>query len=114
MHEMGIAQGILDAAVDAANDDGGRPITEIHVSVGELTMIVEFALRFAFDSLREGTLAEGAELVVNAVPARSRCDECGHEYTHDRFQMLCPACGSLAVTLLAGKELQIDYIETED
>lgn len=111
---MGITQGILDAAFEAAENAGTTRITEIRVSIGDLTEIVEYALQFAFDALTPGTIAEGAKLVVTQVPAHSRCRECGSEYDHDRFVMLCPECGSFDVELLTGRELQIDSIEAED
>ena len=114
MHEMGITRGIIDASVEAAEKAGAVRIVRIDVSVGELTEIVETALQFAFDALAPGTLAEGAELNVTMIPPRSHCDDCGIDFDHDRFQMLCPECGSFLVTPLAGRELQIDTIETED
>lgn len=114
MHEMGITQGILGTAFDAAKDAGATRITEIRISVGDLTEIVDFALQFAFESLTPGTMAEGATLVVQHVVPKSRCETCGAEYEHDRFEMVCPECGSMAVTLLQGRELQIDSIETPD
>ncbi len=114
MHEMGITQGILEASLEAAQEAGADRITEIRVSVGELTEVVEFALQFAFEALTPGTIAEGAALVVTHIEPRSRCNECGVEYVHDRFTMLCPECGSLNVTLLQGRELRIDSIETGD
>lgn len=113
MHEMGITSGILDSSFEAAEKAGATRITEIRVSVGELTEVVEFALQFAFEALTPGTMAEGATLVVTNVSARSKCNDCGIEYDHDRFQMLCPECGSFNVTLLQGRELQIDSIEAD-
>lgn len=114
MHEMGITQGILAASFEAAENAGATQITEIRISVGELTEIVEFALQFAFEALTPDTIAEGAVLTVNHVKARSRCNTCGVEYDHDRFQMLCPECGSFDVLLLQGRELTIDAIQTPD
>jgi hydrogenase nickel incorporation protein HypA/HybF len=111
---MGIMQGVLAASFDAAKDAGAEKITEIRLSIGELTEIQEFALEFAFEAMTPGTMAEGATLTVTHVPATSKCNECGIEYGHDRFQMLCPECGSFAVTPLTGRELLIDSIETED
>jgi hydrogenase nickel incorporation protein HypA/HybF len=112
MHEMGITQGILAASFDAARDAGADRITEIRVSVGELTEIQDFALQFAFEALTPGTMAEGATLIVNHIPATAKCNDCGTEYTHDRFEMLCPQCGSFNVTPLTGREMRIDTIET--
>jgi len=114
VHEMGITQGILAASFEAAEEAGATRITEIRVSVGELTEVMDFALQFAFESLTPGTMAEGAVLVVNHVPARSKCLECGNVFEHDRFDMLCPACGSFALESLSGRELQIDSIETDE
>ena len=113
MHEMGITSAILETAFDAAREEGDTRITEIHVSVGELTEIVDFALHLAFDSLTPGTMAEGAELVVTYIPPRSKCNACGAEYGHDRFEVLCPECGSMDVQLLQGRELQIDNITAD-
>ncbi|NTU72401.1 MAG: hydrogenase maturation nickel metallochaperone HypA [Coriobacteriia bacterium] len=114
MHEMGITQSILAASFDAATDAGATRITEIRISVGDLTETVDFALNFAFEALTPDTMAEGAVLVINKVPAKSRCLVCGTEYEHDRFQMVCPECGSMAVELLQGRELQIDSIEADN
>lgn len=111
---MGITQGILAAAFDAAEEAGASRITEIRISVGEMTEVVEFALQFAFESLTPGTMAEGAVLTVTNVVPRSRCNACGAEYEHDRFQMTCVECESLDVVMLQGRELQIDSIETDD
>jgi hydrogenase nickel incorporation protein HypA/HybF len=114
MHEMGITGGILAAAFESAEKAGAERITEIHISVGELTEIEEFALRFAFDSLTPGTMAEGATLGVTFISARSHCNDCGTDYYHDRFEMVCPECSSMFVTLLQGRELTIDTIETAE
>jgi hydrogenase nickel incorporation protein HypA/HybF len=111
---MGITQGILAASFDAAKEVGATKITEIRIRVGDLTEIQEFALQFAFEALTPDTMAEGATLVVTHVPAKSRCRDCGLEYEHDRFEMLCPACGTFNVEPLTGRELLIDSIETDD
>jgi hydrogenase nickel incorporation protein HypA/HybF len=114
VHEMGITQGILSASFEAAEKAGACRITEIRITVGELTEIQEFALDFAFQSLSPGTMAEGATLVVTTVAPSSRCRDCALTYEHDRFQMLCPSCGSYNVEPLTGRELRIDSIEADD
>lgn len=113
MHEMGITQGILASAFDAATDAGATKIGEIRITIGDLTEIQEFALQFAFESLTPGTMAEGAALTVTHLNPRSHCNDCGLDYDHDRFQMLCPTCGSFNVTPLQGRELRIDSIECD-
>lgn len=111
---MGVTQGILDAAFSAAAEAGAKRITRIAVTIGELSEIQDFALTFAFESLTPGTMAEGAELAITELSPRSHCNECDKDYDHDRFQMLCPECGSFDVRLLQGRELRIDSIDADD
>lgn len=113
MHELGIMTGVMDAVGQAAADAGAIRVLKVSLSVGVMTEAIEDALRFAFEALSERTICEGAELSITMVQPKSRCLECGAEFEHDRFHMLCPSCGSFATELLAGRELQIDSIEVD-
>ena len=116
MHELGIMTGVLDAVQTSAKQAGADRVLKVSLSVGEMTEAIEDALRFAFEALseqQEYALCAGAELDIVMVRPRSRCLECGAEYDHDRFHMLCPECGSFATELVAGRELQIDSIEVD-
>ena len=113
MHEMGICQGILDASIEAAEKQDATHINEIRVSVGELTEIVEYALQFAFDTLSEGTLAEGGKLIVNIIKPASRCTQCGTEFEHGVFDARCPECDNPFNDTIKGRELHIDSIDIE-
>ena len=113
MHELGIMTGVMDAVTKTAEEAGALKVLKVTLSVGVMTEAIEDALQFAFEALSEGTLCEGAELVINMVQPRSRCLECGEEFEHDRFHMLCPKCGGFATEPIAGKELQIDSIEVD-
>ena len=116
MHELGIMTGVLDAVQTSARQAGADRVLKVSLSVGEMTEAIEDALRFAFEALseqQEYALCAGAELDIAMVRPHSRCLECGAEYDHDRFHMLCPECGSFATELVAGRELQIDSIEVD-
>lgn len=113
---MGIMTGVMDAVTASAKQAGATRVLKVSLSVGEMTEAIEDALVFAFEALseqREYALCEGAELDITMVKPKSRCLECGAEYEHDRFHMLCPECNSFATELIAGRELQIDSIEVD-
>lgn len=110
---MGIMTGVMDAVTESAKQAGATSVLKVNLSVGEMTEAIEDALMFAFEALSEGTFCEGAELHITMVKPKSRCLECGAEYEHDRFHMLCPECDSFATELMAGRELQIDSIEVD-
>ena len=116
MHELGIMTGVMDAVCQAAADAGATKVTRISLSVGEMTECIHEALVFAYEALQElpeySPCAE-AELDIAIIQPESVCLECAEVYKHDRFHMLCPACGSFATELIAGRVLQIDSIEVE-
>ena len=113
MHELGIMTGVMDAVEQTAAQAGATKVLKVVLSIGEMTEAIEDSLRFAFEVLTEGTMSEGAELEINMVTPRSLCLDCGAEYEHDRFHMMCPKCGSYATQLIAGREMQIDSIEVD-
>ena len=105
MHELGIMTGVMDAVCQAAADAGATKVTRISLSVGEMTECIQ--------ELPEYSPCAEAELDITIIQPESVCLECAEVYKHDRFHMLCPACGSFATELIAGRELQIDSIEVE-
>ncbi len=73
MHEMGLAQAILDTALQIAGD---RPVRRVAVSAGEQQAVSAESLSFSFELIADGTDATGAVLDVRTVPgARLLVDE---------------------------------------
>lgn len=113
MHELGIMTGVVESVGAAARNAGATRVLEVHLSVGVMTEAIEDALQFAFEALSEqDSLFAGAKLRIAMVQPKSRCVECGAEFSHDRYHVVCPHCGGLA-ELLEGKELRIDSIEVD-
>ena len=113
MHEMGITAGIIAAAVEAAEAEGATHINSVTISIGDLTEIVEDALQFAWEALTPETIAEGSTLIVEHVPGRSKCRQCDEEYEHDKYDLLCPKCGSYFIEPITGRELLINSIDVD-
>lgn len=65
MHEMGLAQAILDTALQIAGD---RPVLRVAVSAGERQAVSVNSLAFSFELVAAGTAASGARLDVRPVP----------------------------------------------
>ena len=112
MHEMAIAEGILDIALTHAQDNHAQRIERIHLLLGELSGVETEALTLAFRTLVRGTMAETAALTWERVPLTGRCHDCGRE-RHIRPQdYLCPDCGG-GMEFTHGREMRVDYIEME-
>ncbi|WP_216893231.1 hydrogenase maturation nickel metallochaperone HypA/HybF [Nocardia alni] len=110
MHELAIAQGIVGGACEHA---AGRRIYRVTVAVGALCAVVPDALRFCFELAAEDTLAAGAELIVEDVPARAACRSCGREFTLRDAIPLCE-CGSADIDISGGRDLRIRSMEVSD
>lgn len=112
MHELSIAVSLLDRIEELARTHGTGPVERVRLRVGALAGVVPEALRFSFEVAREGTVAAGADLVVEEVPARARCVPCGADYPlGSPPSLLCPRCDGADVELLAGRELEIVAVE---
>ena len=111
MHELSIAQAIVDVATRHA---AGRAVVKVEVRVGHLRQVVPDSLDFAFGLLTAGTALESAELQITHVPARGRCRDCGREGLLEAFPLRCSACGGLDVEVTAGEELLVDALELEE
>jgi hydrogenase nickel incorporation protein HypA/HybF len=110
MHELSIADSVVRIACAHA---GGRRIEAVELKVGHLRQVVPDALAFAFTLVAEGTLAEGAELLIEEVPAAGVCRACGAESELPGFPLACGTCGSLDLELVRGEELLVDALTTE-
>jgi hydrogenase nickel incorporation protein HypA/HybF len=64
MHEISVAQSIIEIAEANAHTQKANAIQKIKVRLGEFTTVVPEALEFAFDVARRGTLAEHAVLEI--------------------------------------------------
>ena len=114
MHELSIAQSLLQIVQDETTKHGVSRVTRVYVRIGTLSMIVPEALTFSFEVITERTIAEGARLDIEVVPATGRCQNCNIDFEiMDKSFFLCPECGGVASEIISGKELEITHIEAE-
>lgn len=111
MHELSIAQAVVEIAARHAK---GRRICRVDMKVGHLRQVVPSALEFAFELAASGTPVEGAELVIEDVPATGDCRACGRRSVMPELPLRCPLCGGIDVELVAGEELHVESLELED
>ena len=114
MHEASIASALIGILSRQAAQHGVSSMNRVTVRVGQLRAVEPRALAACFELMAENGPAEGAELVIESVPARGRCSSCGHEFEIERFRFRCTACRGSAIVLLSGEELYIESFETDD
>lgn len=110
MHEVSIALNIIKIAEDELEKANGKRIEKIHLSVGKLAGVVIESLRFALDvSGKNGPLLK-TEIIIDELPAKMKCLNCGNEFDSDDFYVTCPRCNAYKLEALSGKELLIKSI----
>ena len=111
MHELSIATAVLNTACKHA---GERRVSAVAVRAGALRQVIGESLDFYFEIVARDTVCQGARLELTEIPARLRCNDCGHEWQPTMPAFRCPACGSGPADVLTGEELEVDYIEVEE
>jgi hydrogenase nickel incorporation protein HypA/HybF len=111
MHELPIAEIILEIATRHARQNGAGRIVAIHLVIGQLSSYLDESIRFYWDLIARDTLAEGAVLHFQRLPAELQCRLCGHRYGLASQALACPQCGSSQVDVLQGEEFTVEAIE---
>lgn len=111
MHEYSIVDLLIDAACRHARRANAAGVTTLRVSIGELAGVDAGLLRKAFETFRERTVCERAELVIADIPAAWACASCGRAIQRGSL-LACPDCGGPA-KLTSGGELFLDRVEME-
>jgi hydrogenase nickel incorporation protein HypA/HybF len=107
MHEMSLAEGILQIVEDAASAQGFRRVTQVRLEIGALAGVEVEALRFCMDLVLKGSLAEGAELVLDRLPGAGYCLGCGERVEIGALYDPCPSCGGFQVQPTGGTEKRV-------
>jgi hydrogenase nickel incorporation protein HypA/HybF len=113
MHEMSLAEGILRIIEDQTAKGGIARVLRVRLEVGRLAGVECEALRFAFDVVMRGSLAEGAELEILEPPGLGWCLDCAATVPVDALYDPCPQCGGFHVQPSGGRELRVLDLEIE-
>ncbi|XWN32831.1 MAG: hydrogenase maturation nickel metallochaperone HypA [Devosia sp.] len=111
MHEMSLCEGILNIIEDNARSQRFKKVTKVRVEVGRFAGVEPNALRFGFDVVMKGSVADGAALELIERPGKAFCFGCMDtvELTH-RLDP-CPTCGGERLVVQGGDELKIKDLE---
>jgi hydrogenase nickel incorporation protein HypA/HybF len=114
MHEMSLAQNILDIVLRTASQHKAVKVSKITIRAGQLRGIIPEQLRFCFGFVAKDSIVEDADLIVNTLPIKGSCRKCEEEFFVREYQFICPSCGSEEIEVLQGMELLVENIEVTD
>jgi hydrogenase nickel incorporation protein HypA/HybF len=111
MHEVSIMTEALRMAAETVQAAGAQHVTGVRLRVGTLSGAVPEAMRFAWDVVCRDTIASGARLEIEIVPATCWCAICETEFACVDFLGECPRCHNVSAELRRGRELDITAVE---
>lgn len=113
MHEMSLAEGVLQLIEEAGKREGFRRVTSVWLEVGRLAAVETEALRFCFDAVTRGSMAQGARLEILDLPGQGWCMKCGETVPMNESLGACPQCGNLQLQVTGGTEMRVKELEVE-
>lgn len=114
MHEFSIALGIIDAAAEELERNGGGRVRSVHVTVGAMSGVSPDALLGAYELACPGTGLEGSTLQMELEPVTIQCGVCGGEQeAAGTTDLHCRRCGGPPGTVLRGRSLLVTALEID-
>lgn len=111
MHELAVTEDILHIAIEEGQAHQAARVSDIYMTIGRLSSIIDDSVQFYWDHISKDTLCEGARLHFNRPPAVFKCNKCRQEFEITEDLLPCPACNSFDLEILSGNEMQVDHIE---
>ena len=113
MHELAICQSLMEQVESIAHERDAKRVTSITIGMGPLSGVEFQLLKNAYPIASAGTVAEDAELVIEHLPIRVRCNQCGSESDALPNKLTCKQCGDWRTTLISGDEMMLMSLELE-
>ena len=113
MHEMSLCESVLQILEHEAEVQHFHKVKTIWLEIGALSGVEPEALRFCFDVVMQGSLAEDARLEIVAAPGLAWCLPCGAEVAIRELYAQCPQCGSHQLQINSGDQMRIKELEVE-
>lgn len=114
MHELSIAQSILDIVMSNVPNDQLKDVRTISLKIGASSGIVADSLEFGFAAITAETPLSSACLRIEKVPFVIRCHSCGLEQENEAGFAVCASCGGIDTTIISGTEMQFSEIELDE
>lgn len=111
---------IVENVLQEARKHNAKKVTEVHLTIGELTFLGVEQVRFSYELLVKETIMKGSKLYIEEKEGAVRCTKCGYEgklnYEDDPAYhiptptLLCPQCQGV-VQIIDGRECTIESVK---
>jgi hydrogenase nickel incorporation protein HypA/HybF len=110
---MSLAEGVLQVIEDAARQQGFGHVRAVWLEIGRLAAVDAEAMRFCFDAVTRGSLAEGSRLEIVDTEGSAWCMQCSESVAVAALYEPCPKCGSYQLQVTGGTEMRVKELEVD-
>jgi hydrogenase nickel incorporation protein HypA/HybF len=111
VHELSICQALIDQVEALASKEGAAQVVQVRIGIGPLSGVEPQLLEQAFQLARAGSSAATASLLIDHLPIRVSCRECGQESEAKVANLACGNCGDWHTQLVSGDEMLLLQVE---
>ena len=113
MHELSVCLALIEQVERIAAERGANRVTRICLDLGPLSGVEAELLERAYPLAANGSIADGAELVVNKTELVVHCSECDSRTAVPPNRLICGQCRGFRTCVVAGEELLLRSVELE-
>lgn len=113
MHELSIAQNIIEIIRQSVPPENLNNVKAVKVKVGEVSGVVPESLEFSFQAITSETDLYQAYLEIEKIPFVIKCNVCMKESNNEFGMRICGFCGSNNVEVISGTELYVIELELQ-
>jgi len=114
MHELSIAQNILEIVKLNVPSNELSEVKSVKLRIGEFGGVVPESLEFCFQAITSGTELEGSVLDIERIPFVVECKSCGETSTNNYGISVCQKCKGIDTKIISGMEMQVVEIELSE
>jgi hydrogenase nickel incorporation protein HypA/HybF len=111
MHELSLLENVRTILEEHAQDQNFQQVEEVTLAIGVLSCVEIEALKFAFETVMKGSLAENAILNFKMIEGQGRCQSCGQLTVMKMLYDVCEHCGHARIDVLTGLEMKITELK---
>ena len=113
MHELAVAQALVEQVEAVINQHQAVGVTRIRLRIGPLAGVLPELLASAFPLAAAGSRMGSAELEFADAPIRVLCQTCDAETEAAMNRLICGSCGDWHTQVISGDELLLESVEFE-
>lgn len=113
MHEMSLSESIIGVLETESLRHNFSRVKKVFLEIGPFSGVEVEALRFSFEVVARGTIAENAALEIETPEAQAHCIVCDKRIPVKSRYDACPHCGGYQLHMTSGEEMKIKELEVE-